>query len=134
MQVISNLDAGPLDDAAWDSFVATSPNGHLLETSRWGALKARFGWGVQRVALTDGNAIVAAARVLMRSLPLAGAMGYVPRGPLFALDDPVLTRLVIDELHQVARAHRVQYLVVEPPCNGEALAHQLPVGDFAPVR
>ena len=52
MQLISNVDAEPLDDAAWGSFVAVSPNGHLLQTSRWGALKARFGWGVERVALT----------------------------------------------------------------------------------
>ncbi|MCB0065624.1 MAG: hypothetical protein KDD77_00665, partial [Caldilineaceae bacterium] len=28
----------------WDAFVAAQKHGHLLQTSRWGALKAAFGW------------------------------------------------------------------------------------------
>ena len=48
MRVLANFHSEPLDDAAWDSFVAESPEGRLLQTSRWGELKACFGGGVIR--------------------------------------------------------------------------------------
>jgi len=113
MRAISNLNAEPLDDAAWDSFVAASPDGHLLQTSRWGALKARFGWGVERVALTDGDAIVAGAQVLYRSL--AGlTLAYVPKGPLVDWDDEKAVRNLLAALRQAAHRHRAFCLKLEP--------------------
>ena len=30
----------------------------------------------------------------MRPLPVAGVVGYVPKGPVFAVDDPLLIDLV----------------------------------------
>jgi hypothetical protein len=41
------------DPAAWDQFVQDR-NGHLLQMSRWGALKREFGWADQVVAVGDG--------------------------------------------------------------------------------
>jgi len=114
MRAISNLDAEPLDDAAWDSFVAASPDGHLLQTSRWGALKARFGWGVERVALTDGDAIVAGAQVLYRSLPFGLTLAYVPKGPLVDWDDKTAVRALLAALRQGARQRRAFCLKLEP--------------------
>jgi len=49
MQAIRYLDAQAPDDAARDSFVAGSPEGHLLQTSYWGRLKSRYGWEVEDV-------------------------------------------------------------------------------------
>jgi hypothetical protein len=44
MRALTNLHSEPLYDAAWDLFIAESLAGHLSQTSRWGELKARFGW------------------------------------------------------------------------------------------
>jgi len=114
MRAISNLDAQPLDAAAWDSFVAASPDGHILQTSRWGALKARFGWGVGRVALTDGAAIVAGAQVLYRSFPFGLTLAYVPMGPLVDWDDEKAVRTLLAALRRVAHRRRAFCLKLEP--------------------
>jgi lipid II:glycine glycyltransferase (peptidoglycan interpeptide bridge formation enzyme) len=114
MRAISSLDAEPLDDAEWDSFVAASPEGHLLQTSRWGALKARFGWAVERVALTDGHAIVAGAQVLYRSLPLGLlTLAYVPMGPLVDWGDEEAGRTLLAALRRAARRRRAFCLKLE---------------------
>ena len=42
-----------LSDAQWDQFAAVHPAGHVLQSSTWGAMKARHGWRPLRVALTD---------------------------------------------------------------------------------
>ncbi len=39
----------------WDAFVAAQPNGHILQTSRWGELKARFDWSAEHIAVLDGS-------------------------------------------------------------------------------
>jgi lipid II:glycine glycyltransferase (peptidoglycan interpeptide bridge formation enzyme) len=122
------------EDPEWDAFLAETPGGHHVQTSLWAQVKAALGWRIARIVVTQGEHIVAGGQVLLRPLPVVGAIGYVPRGPLFAVDDPVLAELVINELHQVARVHRVQYLVVQPPCNGEALAHSLSTWGFRPSK
>lgn len=103
-----------MDETTWDSFVAASPDGHLLQTSRWGALKARFGWGVERVALIDGDAIVAGAQVLYRSLPFGLTLAYVPKGPLVDWDDERAVRTLLTVLRQAAHRRRAFCLKLEP--------------------
>ncbi len=120
------------DDPAWDAFLAATPGGDYLQTSLWAQVKAPFGWRAVRLVVTQDERIVAGAQLLIRPLPLVGAVGYAPRGPLIAVDDPELTRLVLDELHRVAKGHRVQYLMVQPPSNGITLAQQLPHWGFRP--
>lgn len=113
------------EDADWDTFVAQTPGGRHVQSALWAQVKAVLGWHAARVLLTQDGQMVAGAQMLIRRLPLIGAVGYVSRGPLLTLDDPELMNLVINGLHQLARAHRVQYLVVQPPCNGEPVARQL---------
>ena len=114
MQVISNLDAEPLDDAAWDSFVAASPDGHLFQTSRWGALKARFGWGVERVALTDGDSIVAGAQVFYRSFLFGLTLAYVPKGPIVDWREEKVVRSLLIAMRQATHRRRAFCLKLEP--------------------
>ena len=121
MRVISSLDAEPLDDATWDSFVAASPHGHLFQTSCWGALKARFGWGVERFALTVRDAIVAGAQVLYRSLPFGSTLAYIPKGPLLNWDDENQIRALLAVLQQAAHRHRAFCLKLEPELLNEPI-------------
>lgn len=114
-----------VEDPAWDAFLAVTSGGHHTQTSLWAQVKVPVGWRVARIVVTRGGQIVAGAQVLLRTFPLACAVGYVPRGPLCAVDEPELTALVMDELLRLARVRRVQYLAVQPPCNGEALAGAL---------
>ncbi len=116
----------------WDEFLAKTPGGHYVQSSLWARMKALSGWRATRVVVRRRDCLVAGAQLLTRPLPLVGSLGYVPKGPLVAADDPQLSHLVITALHQVAIAQRVVYLALQPPVNGQALAHQLPGWGFRP--
>src|SRR5690349_13405218 len=76
-----NLIVSTPTPTAWDQFVASHPRAHVLQQSAWGDLKGAFGWGVERVALTEGDQIVAGAQLLFRALPFRlGTMAYLPMG------------------------------------------------------
>jgi peptidoglycan pentaglycine glycine transferase (the first glycine) len=122
-----------VEDRDWDAFLARTPGGDHAQTSLWAGLKAQLGWTVARVVVSRAGQIVGGAQLLLRSLPLAGAFAYVPRGPLCALDDPLLSRRVVDALHRAARARGVQYLIVQPPLGGDVVARALVERGFRPT-
>jgi len=102
---------------AWDDWVATVPGGHHLQTSGWGYVKADAGWRATRILVRDGAQIVGGCQLLVRSIPLIGAIGYVPRGPLLASRDPAALDAVLDALRDHARRRRILLLKVQPPVN-----------------
>ena len=110
------------EDLEWDAFGAGASGGHHVQTSLWGQVKALLGWRTVRVMVRREGERVAGVQVLIRQLPIGGAAGYVPQGPLLALDDPLLGDLVISELGHVARVNHLKYLIVQPPRNGEGVA------------
>jgi serine/alanine adding enzyme len=100
------------DPAEWDAFAQRHPQGHLLQSSKWGALKQRFGWQARRVALAGPDGPRAGAQVLLRRrFGLSAA--YVPRGPLLADDEPA-NRLLLAALDRLARREHAVFLRLEP--------------------
>lgn len=123
----------PLDDARWDAFVAAHPAGHLLQLSRWGALKARFGWQAARLALEQDGHLRAGAQVLFRPLPLGRTLAYVPKGPLLVPDDEAIARSFWNALHALARSRQAVLLKIEPEWPDDAaLAARLRDWGFRP--
>ncbi|MGC8837778.1 MAG: lipid II:glycine glycyltransferase FemX [Anaerolineae bacterium] len=104
----------PQEEAAWDAFAAAHPYGHVLQTSRWAALKARFGWRPCLVTLTRGGALLAGAWVLFRRLPLGRSVAYVPKGPVLDWANADLASEFLAALADVARREGAWYLKVEP--------------------
>lgn len=100
------------DDATWDSFVQRHPRGHLLQSSPWGALKARFGWERRRVAIAGPQGLLAGAQALFRRR-FGLSVAYVPRGPLWADDEQIDERLLA-ALGRIARRERAVFLRLEP--------------------
>ncbi|MEA3341243.1 MAG: peptidoglycan bridge formation glycyltransferase FemA/FemB family protein [Chloroflexota bacterium] len=104
-----------IDSHNWDSFVARYSGAHMLQTSPWGALKAQFGWDVERVGLTQEGELVAGAQVLYRRLPLGlGCLAYVPKGPLvdWAAEGQLAALLAL--LNDAARSRSAVALTLEP--------------------
>lgn len=124
----------PADRTAWNQFIASSPNGHVLQSWEWGEVKARTGWRPIRLALTDASVIRAAAHVLVRSLPYGvGRLAYVPKGPVLDYNDTALLDGMLDALRDLATRERVISLkiepeIVEPSTVGETLV----AGGLAP--
>jgi lipid II:glycine glycyltransferase (peptidoglycan interpeptide bridge formation enzyme) len=103
------------DRAAWNSFVASSPSGHILQSWEWGEIKEQSGQQALRLVLVDGDRIWAAAQVLIRSFAAGlGRVGYVPKGPALDYADSRLLDHLIDALQTLAREERVVSLKVEP--------------------
>jgi lipid II:glycine glycyltransferase (peptidoglycan interpeptide bridge formation enzyme) len=104
------------NNSEWDEFVIRHEQGHLLQTTRWGELKSRFGWTTERVALSDpSQAIVAGAQILYRRLPYGiGTLAYVPKGPLVDCQDSQTAAQLVDALDQAALARGALALSVEP--------------------
>lgn len=99
--------------AAWDQFVTAHPRAHVLQQSAWGELKAAYGWGVDRVALTEGDAVVAGAQLLFRRLPVRlGTMAYLPMGGYVTRDD--LWQPLWNAIDACARKHHAAFLKWEP--------------------
>lgn len=126
--------SGKAEDPDWDAFLALTPCGHHLQTSLWAQVKAAVGWRAARVIVMRADGIVAGGQMLIRPLPLVGSVGYMPRGPVDISEDPKVEQILMQQLHQLAKAHRVQYMVVQPPPGGEPLAHRLPNWGFRPSR
>ncbi|HPV07178.1 MAG TPA: peptidoglycan bridge formation glycyltransferase FemA/FemB family protein, partial [Aggregatilineales bacterium] len=98
----------------WDRFVEEQ-NGHILQTSRWGALKEAFGWRAELVALADGGRICAGALVLFRPLPLGlGSIAYIPRGPVVDWSDGATVQALLSAIDERARRQGAILLKVEP--------------------
>jgi lipid II:glycine glycyltransferase (peptidoglycan interpeptide bridge formation enzyme) len=106
--------AGTLPDDRWDAFVASRPDGHLLQGSGWAALKVRFGWQADRVALSDGDRIVAGGQMLTRRLPWGQTLAYVPKGPLVDWRQPAQVTPLLDALRERGAARRAALLKLEP--------------------
>jgi peptidoglycan pentaglycine glycine transferase (the first glycine) len=114
MRVLTPADAGFPSPAAWDAFVASRPQGHLLQSWSWGELKGQFGWRPLRLAVLEREEIRATAQVLLRPLPYR-CLAYVPRGPVLDLADEATANLLLPALHQAARREGAIALKIEPP-------------------
>lgn len=99
----------------WDDFVAAHPDGHILQTGAWGALKSQFGWAGERVGLARGGELVAGAQVLYRRLPAGlGRLAYVPKGPLVDWADEEQLAALLAALDHAARSRGAIALTIEP--------------------
>ncbi len=122
MRVHSTSD---ISENEWNSFVAASPRGHVLQSSQWGQLKERFGWQVARVGIKDGGQWLAGAQVLFRPLG-PWTIAYVPKGPVTDWADGEVTQTLLEALHQLCRQRRAILLKIEPDlAEGSTLVQKL---------
>lgn len=66
----------------FDHFVASHPKGDVLQTTKWGRLKASSGWNYHPLGAIENGMLRGIALILTKRLPLGRTMAYSPRGPL----------------------------------------------------
>lgn len=98
-------------EQAWDAALATA-GGHLLQSWRWGALKSGFGWDVERVRVSGGDADAFAQVLFRRRGPVSVA--YVPRGPAIRGDAGTVFPALVETLDRLCRERRALVLILEP--------------------
>jgi len=126
------------DSEAWNSFVAASPTGHLLQSWQWGQLKAAFGWQAVCVGVEDRGCLVAGAQVLFRSLlpsfPYL-SIAYVPKGPIVDFGTQEISEALFSAIHRLARQKGAILLKIEPELShSPALVRQLQACGFRPSQ
>jgi lipid II:glycine glycyltransferase (peptidoglycan interpeptide bridge formation enzyme) len=106
------------DPTRWNALVASFPITSALQSWGWGEVKKLSGWMPERIALYEGDELLAAAQLFRRSFLGPLSMLYAPRGP-------ALRR--IEDLPRVAEALRARakgaaYLKLEPEMGQDAAA------------
>jgi lipid II:glycine glycyltransferase (peptidoglycan interpeptide bridge formation enzyme) len=120
-------------DRDWDDFLAQTRGGHHVQTSLWARVKSLLGWQAVRLVVMQDDHIVAGAQLLLRPFAVGGRVGFVSKGPVFAVDDPGLANLLVKELFQVVKACGISILIVQPPNTGGSFASLLPYWGFSPT-
>ncbi len=113
-------------DQEWDSFVAGSPGGNVVQLSLWAQVKSNLRWRADRIIVKSHGEIQAGVQILTHFFPVFGGIAYVTKGPLCDCAAPQVLDLIMSSLVDLCKSHRIRYLVVQPPNNGAALAALLP--------
>ena len=119
-------------EAAWESFVAATAGGDVVQTGAWGRSKDALGFAAAlavshgRDGGIEGGGLVIARKVAVLGgrLPLA-TVGYVARGPLVTSDDPAVIDRVLDAVETTARGLGVAHLIIQPPAGGAVVDARL---------
>lgn len=130
MTTLHLLTSDALEDAAWDDFLVRLPAGHHVQTSLWAQVKASLGWRFARVIAMRDEQIVGGAQLLFRKVPIAGMVGYVTKGPVFASGEQSACPAVVEKIHRIARSRHIRYLIVQPAEDMPALAENLRAAGF----
>src|SRR3989339_206804 len=103
------------DRKVWNNFVASTSESPILQSFEWGEIKSHFGWQPIRIALEEGNKIVAAVSVLKREIPyLRHCLFYAPRGPVVDFSNRELLEALLDAVEKEADKHHAIYLKIDP--------------------
>jgi lipid II:glycine glycyltransferase (peptidoglycan interpeptide bridge formation enzyme) len=120
-------------NASWDAFVLSAPGGHHVQSSIWGRVKADEGWEVIRVAVADGDEVVAGAQIAMKSISRFGRLGYIDHGPLVTPGADEAFLQLIELMEEAIRRHRIRALLVQLPERREDSAVPLLASGYSPT-
>jgi len=99
----------------WDSFVASHPQGHILQTPAWAELKCAFGWTATRIGIKEKGDVVAGAQILFRTLPLGIAtIAYIPKGPVVNWENESLVKFLFEAIDSVCKSTNAIFVKIEP--------------------
>ncbi|HKR49855.1 MAG TPA: GNAT family N-acetyltransferase [Pseudonocardiaceae bacterium] len=127
-------DPGPDVLEAWDLLVDRTPGTDVTQLSAWAGLRGRVGFSPLYLLAYRGTELAGGAQILTRQVPVLGAVGYLPYGPLVAPDvvaaDDV-RRALVDALAVLSR-RRLRILFVQPPEGAQDTSSELLRCGFRP--
>jgi lipid II:glycine glycyltransferase (peptidoglycan interpeptide bridge formation enzyme) len=121
-----------LPHSEWDESWGRQPAAHTSKVACGARSKTVVGWRAIRLLVHREGKIAGGCQLLLRSLPVVGAVAYVPRGPVMAERSGRALEVVLNALREVAKEERIIYLKLQPPPDGAYLAGQLQAHGFVP--
>ncbi|ADH91927.1 lipid II:glycine glycyltransferase FemX [Arcanobacterium haemolyticum] len=124
----------PVLTERFDSFIATSPYGNLLQTRAWAQVKA--GWDSHYFYHeTDGEIDATLSVLSVMDSRFGGRLYYAPRGPVCDLNRIDAVTQLITEAEEYAREHEGFLLRVDPGVpDDEALRETYATAGFPIAR
>lgn len=103
-----------IDEATeFDSFVASSPKGHMMQASAWGKVKNNWDWRGFICRDNSGN-IKGVCAVLLRKMPMMPwSMMYAPRGPVCDLADADTIKELLSEIKKYGEKNKAYALTID---------------------
>ena len=102
--------------ATYDAFVASHPQGGVLQSWAWGELRARQHWDPVRLLARDAaGGVCGAALVLCRALPVGGSLLYLPRGPVLDYRDDRTLDALCAALRRLGQRRHAVLCKIDPP-------------------
>lgn len=101
----------------FDSFIAASPTGDLLQSYEWGDLKQRGGgWHPIRLVAENDGKIIGVVSILRRKLPrMNKCIYYAPRGPVCDFSNHQILQALVDEVRTRATQDGAILFKIDPP-------------------
>ncbi len=118
----------------WDEMVRNVPETDVTQLSAWARLRARAGFEALYVFVTEAGQLVGGAQVLIRRVPVLGAIGYLPYGPVVSPTTDrtaAVQEALADALDTVGR-EVTRVLFVQPPVGGDPVSTGLLQRGFRP--
>lgn len=105
------------DRPAWDAFLASRPEGDLLQAWGWGECTALAAEPPARILVEDGEQVRGVAQALLRPAGFGRQVAYVPHGPVWDRAAPDAERIfawLIHGLRTLARKERALVVKLDP--------------------
>ncbi|MGH3804160.1 MAG: GNAT family N-acetyltransferase, partial [Pseudonocardiaceae bacterium] len=111
---------------AWDHLVSHTPHSDVAQLSAWSAVRRQAGFVPRYVLARRAGRLVGGALVLQRRLPVLGALGYVPNGPVIApgAGRSAVAHAVSTALADLGHRH-LSGLFVQPPDRADDISDHL---------
>ena len=111
---------------AWDHLVSHTPGSDVAQLSAWSVVRRQAGFVPRYVLARRAGRLVGGALVLQRRLPVLGAVGYVPNGPVIApgAGRSAVAHAVSTGLARLGRRH-LSGLFVQPPDQADDISDHL---------
>jgi len=102
-------------DSCWDSFLANVPEGQFEQSSMWARVKGLEGWKPLRILTWENQLVIGGFQILWRSKKPFGQIGYISKGPVLLPQRQEFLPDIIKLTKEVARACRIDFLIIQPP-------------------
>lgn len=116
----------------WDRFVASHPDGDLLQTSAWARVKRPMESEV--ITAEQDGALVGGARLFFRRIAGRVGFAYCPYGPLVEPGASLDRSALIEELEWTARRGGAPALLIQPPRHDVEMGPVLEARGYAQAK
>lgn len=105
------------EDAAWDRFLCSVPDGQFQQSSLWAQAKRGDRWDCLRVIFDVDGGTVGGFQIQAKQTRI-GKVGFLSRGPVLTLKTLETEAFVLDTLIGLVKSQRLAAVFFQPPDDG----------------